>query len=222
MMMLPSRHCLCSMAALTAFADRECSGSMLPQQELESRLTRLLGKPLRAVRYYDIAYDHGLPGWNWWNGAFHNPDFGLELSLEGTDDCFIGWGSQFLDYNLFAYDSAAAFDYYAPRSYDVSGEAGWHSHLGQVIRQIRIFWSFWEDEGQKLWYPQDLELSFEDGSKVWMGAYLYMAPYDYLFPSGDELLVVFDQEAARKYCMGPYFPLNDDRHCRVISLTPPG
>ena len=195
--------------------------SSLHQQTLEARLMRLLGKPLRAVRYYDIAYDHGLPGWNWWPGPFHNPDFGLELRFDDDESCFVAWGSQFLEHNLFAYPSSAPFEHYGPAVYDVSHEAGWRARIGKAISQIRVFWSFWDDDEAALWYPQDIELCFDDGARVWIGAYLYMAPYDYLFPSGDELMVVFEPDAARKYRMGPYFPLLNAGDCRVISLTPP-
>src|SRR5689334_6681202 len=73
--------------------------------------------------------------------------------------------------------------------WDVTDSAAWAELVHSEITDVLIFWGA---EADRTWYPQDLELRLATGVRIFFRA------------GGDSIEVIFGEELARKYRVGPY------------------
>jgi hypothetical protein len=174
----------------------------------EGSVVRLLvGRSISAVAYYEIQYEGGFVGWRSTPNVGHLLDQGLDLTMVDGHSCLVTWGQTFNQYDLLVRAGTLRDELTAGCSYDVSRERPWNSLLGRRILDVAVYWSWVEEEvgdsRKRIHYPLDLAVSFGD-STVFLCARRYFWERDEFFPAGDEIAVIFDDAAARRYRIGPF------------------
>ena len=91
--------------------------------------------------------------------------------------------------------------------WDVTSEPGWASIIGQEIIQTTEFWC---NTGDKSYpspdYPQDLEIRFKSGRKVWLSVAGYNDSTRQLCGMYDEISIIFDEDVLKRHQFGEYTP----------------
>lgn len=165
----------------------------------EIKPSELIGKPIKKVKYFEI--DYGEPAFEL--SDHHSLDFGLQLETEEGDSYYIIWDSQFFQFDL-KFKKGELRSEFVPQSkiacHQVSYSSYWKERIGQKIKSIKSYWSYVKSAGspEKQYYPQDLELSFENGLNVIISAIAIM-PDGQVHGMADHISVFFDSETAIKY-----------------------
>lgn len=178
--------------------------------EFESSLAgALVGKCLHVVRYFEIQYETDQPSYV--NDSFsgHLLDYGCDLELsDGSTVGFI-WDGEYFQYGVGIYESSLKSEVKLAKVWDVTKEQNWENVVGKQISKTKVYWSWAQSEGQeKRYFPQDVELEFDDGSLVFFSASQYDEDTDTLCGASDDIAVMFGKTAAQKYKIGPYANYN--------------
>ncbi|MEM1057235.1 MAG: hypothetical protein AAGI52_17085 [Bacteroidota bacterium] len=177
--------------------------------EFEERVEELAGSRVVQVRYHEIVYQSadGQPlGVPMWNEApdFDSLDHGLNLTMDGGASFYVTWGMEFTQYGV-TVRTEPLHNVSAVRVWDVSNDSRWSPLIGQRIIAADVFWGqFWLADGsQRTEYPQDIRLTFEDGSHVYLAAY-EVREGGFRMDMMDHITVFFGDEAAQSYQIGPF------------------
>ncbi len=181
------------------------AGQPTSRAALDAHATLLRGTRLAAVRYAEIDYG-GAPGWERGGGRLDALDFGLELVTARGQTVAVTWGSEFSHYGLWLLDRPLMGTVLAGPGVvvrDVTEWPSWAALLPHPVVAARVRWDrlFDDDRSPAPWC---LDLSFSSGATVYVCAAQYLADRDELFVGGDEIAVVFRDEMARRYRVGPY------------------
>ncbi len=72
------------------------------------------------------------------------------------------------------------------------------------ITKVKVHWSWAQYEGQeKQDYPQALEIELENGAMIFFSASQYDKDQDALLGMSDDIAVVFGNDSAKRYGIGP-------------------
>jgi hypothetical protein len=161
--------------------------------------SELIGKALKKVSYFEI--DYGEPAFEL--SDHHSLDFGLQLETEEGDTYYLIWDSQFSPYDL-KFKKGELRSELDPQSkiacHQVSHSSYWKERIGHKIKSIKSYWSYVKSSGSpdNRHYPQDLELSFDNGLNVIISA-IEITPDGQFHGMADHISVFFDSETAMKY-----------------------
>lgn len=168
----------------------------------EEEVRQLCTGCLSRVRYYE------LPGsWPSW-GAFAECDTaeqGLDIVC-GTRTFHVTWDNTFFSYGLRVQSGALLDRLRAALVTDVSGENRWAPLVGQRITNASVYWGEVQDpqSGEVTQYPQDIVLTFETGAHVFLSAATYQEATKTLLGMSDNVVVIFDEQVARRLQVGPF------------------
>ena len=182
-----------------------------PEKEmLEERVRQLEGRTLDQVWYREVDFQgseeerkaKGLPLWQ--QGDDFEKVFSNFYLVTGETtfrfECTGGMRMAGLDVSSDPEMLLDAADEYGLLN-DVSAASGWQPFVGGCIAEARLFWP-WVDYEIGYWQsPRDLALTFEDGRTVYVSTGV-LGDEGYEM---EQLGTVFDEEAARKYGVGPHF-----------------
>jgi hypothetical protein len=174
------------------------------QAVFEQRAKELSGQHIAKVRYFDIPDPDDTASWNVNTEPFDLLAFGLDLEMQTGRVFGFTWGSEFIQYGLSFHSHSLKDELLNASSLDVSNQSRWVSLLHQRIHQATIYWHTFVRDGVQKRFPQDLELIFESGAKVFICARIYQTTSDELFPFADEIAVIFNDQLAQQYHVGPY------------------
>jgi hypothetical protein len=172
----------------------------------DERAQAMVGERLARVRYYEICYEGSQPSWDTGiPGVVDVPDFGLDLEMESGRVFGIVWDWEFTCYHLKVVPtSLAGIEVGHAAVWDVSSQSGWPPLIGRAIAGVAVhWWPTWSDDPVPL-CPLHLDIVFEDGQKVFISAAIYDRERDSLFGLSDEVVVIFGEEAARRYRVDRY------------------
>jgi hypothetical protein len=169
----------------------------------ENSVAEIIGRSISKVRYIEIDYQDQLPYWE--NEYFHNIDFGVELETENGNFFRIKWDSEFFQYEI-SLNKGTLKDKFSDGIFvwDVTRHAKWIPYINIKIVDVKIYWSWVKVEGKRFDYPQDLEMIFANGEKIYFSASQYFEDRDELFGFSDEVTVIFHEEVAKRYKVGLY------------------
>jgi hypothetical protein len=172
----------------------------------EQHAQALCGQRIAKVRYFEINYEDGQLGWNYYGNRFDTLDFGLELEMESGELFDVIWDKEFVQYNLSLRNGSLREEFLngivAVR--DVTTEPNWRRLQHQPISEVRVYWSRQEVDGVRTFYPQTIEITFAEADKVYLSAASYRPSRDELWSVSDDVLVIFRDEVAQRYHVGPY------------------
>jgi len=171
----------------------------------EQRACALVGESIVGVRYFEI--DYGVPGWD--REQFHSLDFGVEWRMDsGRIFCMVT-DSEFYPYGLSLREWSCENELHDPTVWDVVSDSNWVPLLNRKIRGVRVYWSYFEEleDGSRYYYPQDMEVTYEHDNKIFLSAAEIDPDTGEVWATGtDNMVVIFSDDAARRYCLGPYAP----------------
>lgn len=171
----------------------------------EQHVNTLRGHSIARVRYFEIDYDSGEPSWNYSSTLFDSLDFGLELEMEAGELFSVTWNNHFYYYGIDVWQHQLMGPDAQYKMWDVTHESRWSSLLHKPIHEVIVYWAWNEDmQKQKTYVPQDMELRFVSGKRLWLSAATYMKDRDALFPMCDEVTVIFDDDVAQRYQIGQF------------------
>jgi hypothetical protein len=172
------------------------------QLDFEQQARRLCGERIVRVRYSEIDYGDGKPGWRHHFGDVL--DFGLELETSTGRIFHVIWDGRFFAYGLSLQEGDLAKHVTSAAVWDVTEESRWAQVINQAVRDVAVYWSEVETDASVTCYPQDIALIFESGARVILSASQYLEDTDQPFGMSDEVTVIFDEENAKRYRVGNY------------------
>ena len=173
----------------------------MTKDEYENLLKSFVGKTIVQVFYADDPDDEDKTQYDSLEKPFHNINYGIELRTSSGSLLYLTWGSQFVQYGVDLYINNSE----SPEIlWDVSTIPEWKDSIGQRIRSIKVFWSWFLDNAQEH-FPQDIEIILDNGSSYYISASCYMLLDDSFSPAADEITIFFDLAEAQKYGIGRYF-----------------
>ncbi len=170
----------------------------------EERVAALCGERIAQVRYFEISYENDQTGWDTYKDRFHILDFGLDLEMESGRIVGFIWDREFVQYNISMRHGTIQDDLLTCAIRDVTTDPAWFGLLHKRIDSVQIYWGEWIIDGAQVWYPQDVEVGFETGAKVYLCASQYREEQDGFDSSMDEITVIFREDMARLYHVGSY------------------
>ena len=165
----------------------------------ESLTSHLIGKAIKKVSYFEI--DYGEPTFE--QSDHHSLDYGLQLETDNGEAYYMIWDSQYFQYDL-KFKRGTLRQELNPDAkiscHDVSESNYWSDRVGQKLKSIRSYWSYVMTDGKpnKKYYPQDIELTFENGLSVVVSA-IEIRQDGQVSGMADHISVFFDSETAKKY-----------------------
>ncbi len=165
----------------------------------ESLPSQLIGKKIEKVSYFEI--DYGKPTFEL--SDHHSLDYGLQLETDRGETYYMIWDSQYFQHDL-KFEKGTLNQELNPDSqincYDVSQSKYWIDRIGQKLNHIKSYWSYvmTDEEPDKKYYPQDIELTFDNGLNVIVSA-IEVMPNGQIRGIADHISVFFDSETAIKY-----------------------
>lgn len=170
------------------------------------RASSLVGHAISRVRYSTIDYEDGKPHWDY--VSFHNAELGVELTTTEGTIFHIGWDWVFCHYGI-AILQVVEEGLWTERTvmWDVTVEPCWSQFIGEGISEVKTYWC---KTGDKAYlspeYPQDLEITFESGRKVWFLAAGYEESKGQVYRMYDEVVIAFDEGVIAQHQFGAYTP----------------
>lgn len=165
----------------------------------DSLLLEIIGKVIRRVSYFEI--DCGEPSFE--KSDHHSLDYGLQFDISAEESYYMIWDSQNIQFDL-KFAKGQLMDELNPEAvincYDVSKSLAWMDQIGQKIVNVQSHWRHLQHlhEGRRIYYPQDIEFTFENGQIVTVSA-LEIAPDGRIGVLADHISVFFNSETAQKY-----------------------
>jgi hypothetical protein len=135
---------------------------------------------------------------------FDTVDFGIELLMGDGKILSVSWDSEVVQYEISVREIPLNRVFNNTSVLDVTKRDYWIPLLNNPIQHIFIYWHVLVYKGINILYPQDLEIIFFTGKRVWIGSRLYTPKEDVLVPFSDEITIIFSEEIARKYHVGSY------------------
>lgn len=170
---------------------------------------RLVGRSIVGATYYD---DPGRNGE--YIGRYRMADtakLGIELQLDDGSYLSIGWGP-FQDPALYATypgsesmliepgESFRPMDDYQPWS--MISDERWVTFLDRTITRVSLYRE-WDADHNRLLSPLDLVLEFAVPPRLFI-AVGRIEDDTFSVSAGDNLIVVFDEQTAQRFSLGPY------------------
>lgn len=180
----------------------------MTRQEYEKLVQRLVGHKLAKVFYYEINYKDKYgepqkePAWNW-DSRFDSLDFGLDLVTDTDETFWVTWGWEFFNYNI-SVEVNPVDDRSAMRQWNTSEVSRWYNYIGKQITDVYVYWAVVEYDGNNIEYPQDLELIFGSGLRVYLSALEIWCDSGRSAECQDHITVVFDEDVARSFRISRY------------------
>jgi hypothetical protein len=163
---------------------------------LERRAARLAGRRLVRVRYYELRYDDGQPGYR--RGPVDQLDFGLELDVEPAATFHLTWEDQ-LGVPCLSLGPGPIESLLDAAVWDVTAGGGWAALVGERIVAVEVLWAEGNLEGEAISYPRAAVVKFAAGQCVYAVTAQLDEATDQLMSPYDGLVVFFGQELARTY-----------------------
>ena len=163
----------------------------------------LIGHSIRTVTYYEI--DYGEPGYD--RGDYHTLDFGLQIELNSGVVFYVIWDSLFCQHDIKVKTGDIRNELKTPldgiSEHRLVDDQKWELLLNQKIVAVKSYWSYFQYEGEEIkhYYPQDLELIFENNKSVYFSA-LEITEQNRVIPMADNITVIFDRAIADQYKIG--------------------
>jgi len=172
-------------------------------KKYDQELQQLIGDSIRMVTYYEI--DYGEPSYDC--GDYHSLDYGLQIELTSGDSFYVIWDSLFCQHDLkvkignIRQELKTPFD--GISEYPLVDNKKWDPLLNQKIASVKSYWSYYQYQGEnkKHFFPQDLELIFENDKRVYFSA-IEITKKDVVVPFADHITVIFDRAIADQYQIG--------------------
>jgi len=161
--------------------------------------SQLIGKRIKKVSYFEI--DCGEPTFEL--SDHHSIDYGLQLETYNGETYYMIWDSQYVQYDL-KFKKGTLNQELKPDStisyHDVSKSQYWSDRIAQKLINIKSYWSsiMTGDKADKKYYPQDIELSFDNGLNVIVSA-IEVRLDGQVNGMADHISIFFDSETAIKY-----------------------
>lgn len=182
------------------------------QKAYEERYAALVGLRLAGVTYYELDNGVDEPTWPLYRNVGHWLDWGLDLHSLDASTLSLGWSSEFVQFDMALFEGPYKKLFAADANVvarDVSREREWLPYLDQEILGVEIYWSRtdWRSshgERRESVHPQDVVLHFDALAPVYVGARQYSDEADELWLMTDNVFVVFSDDVARRYRIGPY------------------
>ena len=178
---------------------REMPSMNMNKSDFENQFRKLIDKRIVQVRYYEIEYQDNENMWSY-DKRFDSLDYGLDLLTDDDSLFAISWGSEFYQYGI-SPDKNNLPKSNGCRFIDVTKTSRWSDFLNINIADVRIAWSWIQEFGlfkKKIYYPQDLILSFESQRKIFISA-LQIENDDSFMGMTDNITVFFDGGTAKKF-----------------------
>jgi hypothetical protein len=199
---------------------------------LGSRAAQLVGRRIRRVRYDRLSY----ATWNEFGPELDVDLDSILFDFEDDGPGYLTWSNECgqcygisLVHGVHWADEIASGERDAFETEDVSSTSQWSLLIGESIIDARIFWNTMLSEeippsaitleGDRLALdlaqavplaissvPQELALRFESGRWIVISVARYEPDRDGLMGWMDEILVVHDEDFARRLRMGPFAP----------------
>lgn len=171
----------------------------------------MVGHRIDTVRYHELLYTDAEgtllpePEWNW-HPDFDSMEHAVELTMQDGAVFYLTWSSGFEQYNI-SVQSEPLHDVSAVRVWEVTKTSRWTPLLGQKIVAADSYWSWTSlfDGSQRIDYPQDIRLAFEDGTHVYVSAF-EARPDGSRYGGTDHVTVFFDDGVAKANRIGPFAP----------------
>lgn len=180
------------------------------REQYDSAIQEVVGLELATVTYYEIKYEVSGPYYLHHPGIGHFLDFGVEFRMACGQYRSFFWDGTFYQYGIGPYPQKATLELTGTNSkWDVSERKEWKELIGCRIESAEVFWSWASHsdaprKSQRIYYPQDIKLSFAGGKCIYISASQYLEETDTLFGMSDDILIVFEESVARNYGIGPY------------------
>jgi len=171
----------------------------MTRNEFESNLQSLVGERIKAIQYYEVEYENGEVLWNY-DPRFDSLDYGLDLVMESGLTKGIIWGSEFCQYGISMVSQSLSLELRGGRKIDVSNTSRWKDIIGREIENVKIIWSWEKEVGlfkKKIYYPQDLILTFSGEKSVFISAMEIREGSH--FGMADNITVFFNKNDAEKF-----------------------
>lgn len=176
------------------------------KSKYENDIAALIGKQLKRVRYFEICYDTNLP--HYLNDAFsgHLLDYGCDLEMRDGSIFGIIWDWEYFQYGIGITQTSLSTKLSGVRVWEVTNDKHWANLIGQTIAKVKVYWSWVQSEGssEKIYYPQDVEVEFSNACLVFFSSSQYNQEKDALWGISDDIAIIFDKDAAKRYNIGPY------------------
>jgi hypothetical protein len=171
------------------------------REDYESVVARIVGCKLEAVHYYEIAYETNKPCYELNLHVGHFLDFGLNLTMSNGEQFGFIWDGEFYQYGVGIMQHSLSAEVDNARVWDVTSHKNWSPLIGREIINAKTYWSWAQhiEEKERYYFPQDIELQFNEGSCIYISASSYMSSSDTLIGMCDEISVIFDKEKAKKF-----------------------
>lgn len=171
--------------------------------DFEQGVRAIIGERIERVRYFDFQDIQ----WNYYPD-FDAPPMGLELEMVSGRFFYATWDSTFDQFGILLKEGRMVGNIIRDAEdwaiIDVTDTSRWAAVLRDTTIEIRTFW--WPAIYSPI-VPGDIELTFASGQRIYVGAREPVNEGKGLLGTLDHVSVIFDDEMARRYEVGPY-----DRH----------
>ena len=172
---------------------------MFSKEDYNTKFLSLTNKKLIRVYYLQLNYKDNQPYWNNFSQEFDYLDYGLVFEFENKTFFEIIWDSVFYQFGLSCKQIDNLLDSDNNKVWDVTFNNSWKDLNNLKIIDVKVFWETASEGNQEFDYPQDLELTFENNKRIYLSASAYIKEDDKFVDYSDEVVVIFNQEIAKKY-----------------------
>ena len=172
------------------------------REQLDALAQKMVGLKLAEVVYYEIEDNE--PGYLYKTKIGHFLDFGLDLVAEDGSYFSILWDDTFFQFGVGIYPRSAAQQIRVDRRWVVTRDPHWVPFIGKNIESAEVFWS-WVDVSTsesartRIYYPQDLILTFSNNRRVYVSASQWWEESQQVLGLSDNILVVFSDRIAAQH-----------------------
>ena len=172
---------------------------MFSKEDYNNKILSLTNKKLVRVYYLQLNYHDNQPYWNNYSSEFDYLDYGLVFEFDDKTFYEIIWDSEFYQFGLSCKQINNLLDSDYTKVWDVTYNNSWKDLISHKIIGVKVFWETAFENEQEFDYPQDLDLTFENDKHIYLSASAYLKEEDIFVDYSDEVVVIFNQEIAKKY-----------------------
>lgn len=175
-----------------------------------SIVDRLRESIIEKVEYFDYAGREFVSNWDIHKKGFHYLDFGVEFSVQGDSIFSITWSSKLGIYGLDVSEASLSNRLVNYSRWNASQDVCWVKNIGVPLEEVEVYWaqSPSETDAPPLICPHSIGIAFSNASKVYIAAAQYIEHRDDFLLMSDAITVVFAEETARNYGIGPFNKYN--------------